>query len=69
MPYHIAIAFETDEIDPVSDALERLTGVLREGHESSYLGVYDLFRLPEKVKIKYNFVWEQDAWDYPEHKE
>jgi hypothetical protein len=69
MPYYVAIAIKTDEIDRVSEALEQLTGTTREGHESMYLGEYDLFRLPEEVVVKYNFVWGEDEWGYPEHRD
>lgn len=69
MPYHIAYAVNADSIDTVSSAIEASTQFVREGHESSYLGVYDLFRIPEDLMVKYNFVEEEDEWDYPEHKD
>ncbi len=46
-----------------------------EGRESSYLGVYDLFRIPEVVRIKHNHVPDlhgeedpDDEWDFPQFK-
>lgn len=69
MPFHIAYGVNVDSIEPVSQAIEAATQCEPEGHESSYLGVYDLFRIPEEVKVKYNFVEEENEWDYPEHKD
>lgn len=68
MPYHIAYALKTDSIGAVSTAIEASTQCNRQGHESSYLGVYDLFQIPEDPMVKYNFVEEEDEWDYPDHK-
>ena len=68
MSYHVTIGIKYDKIAPVSDTVEQLTGTTREGHESLYLGQYDLFLLPEKMMIKYNFVWGEDEWDYSEYK-
>jgi len=69
MPYHIAYAVNADSIDTVSSAIEASTQSARKGHESSYLGVYDVFRMPEDLIVKYNFVEEEDEWDYPAHKD
>ncbi|TVQ04624.1 MAG: hypothetical protein EA381_00245 [Planctomycetaceae bacterium] len=65
MPYHIAIAVQAETIEPISRCLVIATSASPEGHESSYLGVYDLFRLPEKLIVKYNFVEDENEWDYP----
>ena len=56
MPVHIAIGLKAPSIESISEALRLATGHAPEPHESLYLGVYDLFRLPEKVQVKYNFV-------------
>jgi hypothetical protein len=69
MPYHIAYAVKADCIDTISDAIEASTQFERERHESSYLGVNDLFRIPEFVIVKHNVVEEENEWDYPEHKD
>lgn len=69
MQYHIAIAVQAETIKPVSERLAMATNASTEGHESSYLGVYDLFRIPEVVMVKYNFVEDENEWDYPELKD
>ena len=28
-----------------------------------------MFKLPEEVRVKYNFVAAEGGWDYPEHRE
>jgi hypothetical protein len=68
MPYNIVYAVEADSIEAVSEAIESATNFVRESHDSSYLGVYDLFRIPEDLIIKYNYVNEQNDWDYPAYK-
>lgn len=67
MPYHIAYAVKAVSIDTISDAIEASTQFERQDHECSYLGVYDLFRRPENLMVKYNLVKEEDEWDYPAH--
>jgi hypothetical protein len=69
MPYHVAFAINADSIVTVSDTIEAATGFSREGRESSVRGVYDLFRIPEDSMVKYNFVKEENEWDYPDHKD
>ena len=56
-------------MEAISDALKSTTGHAPEQRDSLYLGEYDLFRLPEEVKVKYNFVDGMDDWDYPEQQE
>ncbi|MDQ3820275.1 MAG: hypothetical protein M3362_21695 [Acidobacteriota bacterium] len=69
MPFHLAIGLKAPSIDVVSEKLRQITGFSSEPHESSYLGEYDLFQMPEKVQVKYNFVVAQEGWDYPQHQE
>jgi hypothetical protein len=56
MPVHIAIGLRAPSIESVSEALRLATGHAPEQRESLYFGGYDLFRLPEKVRVKHNFV-------------
>jgi hypothetical protein len=67
MPVHIAMGLKAPSIESVSEALRLTTGHDPEPHESLYLGEYDLFRLPEEVQVKYNFVAAEGEWDYPAH--
>ena len=76
MPTHIVIGVESSDLSSVSRAFATASGVEGEGHESLYLGEYDLFRLPERVKVKRNHVPlsgaeedPDDEWDYPEAKQ
>ena len=76
MPTHLVIGVESPEFPSVSRAFAAASGVEGEGHESLYLGEYDLFRLPERVKVKCNHVPlsggeddPDDEWDYPEAKQ
>jgi len=73
MPTHIVVGVDAAEVSDVSRAFADASGTQGEGHDSQYLGVYDLFLLPEKVKIKFNHVASlgpesdpDDEWDYPE---
>lgn len=76
MRTHIVIGVESSNLLSVSRAFAAASGVEGEGHESLYLGEYDLFLLPEQIKVKCNHVSptgsEQDPddeWDYPEAKQ
>ena len=69
MPYSIVIALKAGSIEAVSALLEHSTGVTGDPHESLYLGEYDIFLLPEKVIVKYNYVWSEDEWEFPEYKD
>lgn len=69
MPVHITIGVKAPSLGAVSDALRLATGIDYEPHDSLYLGEYDLFRLPEEVRVKYHFVAAEGEWDYPQHKE
>ena|SRR5438045_2644155 len=69
MPFHIAIGLKALSIEAVSEKLQQITGFSPEPRESLYLGEYDLFLMPEEVKVKYNFVVAEEEWDYPKHKE
>jgi hypothetical protein len=69
MPYHLAIGLKASSLAVVSEKLRQITGFSSEPHESSFLGEYYLFQMPEKVQVKYNFVVEQEEWGYPQHKE
>ena len=69
MPVHLAIGLKAPSIESVSEALRLATGHAPEQRESLYLGEYDLFRLPEEVQVKYNFVAAEGEWDYPAHQD
>ncbi len=56
MRTHLVIGVESPDLLSVSRAFAAASGVEGEGHESLYLGEYDLFRLPEQVKVKRNHV-------------
>ena len=69
MPVHISIGLKAPSVEIVSEVLRRETGLAPEPHDSSYLGEYDLFSMPEEARVRYNFVDEQGEWVYPDHKE
>ena len=69
MPVHIAGGLRAPSIESVSEALRPATGHAPGPHESLYLGEYDLFRLPEEVQVKYNFVAAEGEWDDPAHRD
>ena len=69
MPVQIAIGVRAPSVKAVSAALTLATGHAPELHESLYLGGYDLFRLPEEVRVKNNFVDPEGEWDYPSHRD
>lgn len=69
MPFHVTIGIKASSIEVVSQSLSRAVGQTPEAHESLYLGEYDLFRLPEEVSVKYNFVEGEGEWDYPEYQD
>ena len=76
MRTHLVIGVESPDLLSVSRAFAAACGVEGEGHDSLYLGEYDLFRLPEEVKVKRNHVPQlggdedpDDEWDYPEAKQ
>ena len=56
MAVDLIIGFKAENISAVTKPISRATGAKPELHESLYLGEYDLFSLPERVSIKYNFV-------------
>ncbi|MCB0325531.1 MAG: hypothetical protein KDD69_18245, partial [Bdellovibrionales bacterium] len=64
----IVIGVKATSIEPVTEALKLATGLEAELRDSLYVGEYDLFRLPEKLQVKYNYVGFQGAWDYPDQK-
>src|SRR5262245_39003815 len=55
------------DIDAVAAQLAVLLGLPYERRSSLYLGEYNLFRCPESLKVKYNFVESEGEWDEPEH--
>jgi len=65
--HSIIIGVRAESIGAVTHAISGLTGWAFEPHDSSYLGEYDLFHAPERLKVKYNFVDAQGEWDFPEH--
>ena len=68
MPFHFTAGIKATELEPVAAQIGRLTSSISESRDSSYLGPYELFHLPESVVVKFNFVVEQEEWDYPQHK-
>ncbi len=76
MRTHLVIGVESRDLTSVSQAVAAESGVEGEGHDSFNLGEYDLFRLPERIKVKRNHVPlpsgeedPDDEWDYPEAKQ
>jgi len=69
MPVYISIGLKASSVEIVSEALRRETGHQPELHDSLFLGEYDLFRIPEAARVRYNFVDAEGEWAYPEHRE
>ena len=69
MPVRVVIGIKALSIEAVSGALGAATGQAPDRRDSLYLGEYDLFRLPEEVRVKYNFVAGMGDWDYPGSRE
>ena len=69
MPVGIIIGLKASSIEVVSDALRQETGVSPELRDSFYVGEYDLFRMPEEVRVSPNFVASMDEWTYPAHQD
>ena len=69
MPVHISIGLKAASVEIVSKTLRREFGFQLEPHDSSFLGEYDLFRIPEEVRVRYNFIDAQGEWVFPSHKE
>lgn len=76
MRTHIVLGVEASEISQVSEVFSSACGSQGEARDSQYLGEYDLFLLPEKVRVKYNHVAPfgpeddpDDEWDYPSAKQ
>jgi len=67
MPVHISIGIKASSTETVSEALRRETGLQPEPHDSLFLGDYDLFRIPEAVRVGYNFVDAEGEWFHSEH--
>jgi hypothetical protein len=67
MRHEVTIGVRAETVAVVTHAMRETTGWAYEPHESSYLGEYDLFRAPEKVMVKLNFVDEEGEWDFPTH--
>ncbi len=62
MTVDLVIGLEAPNISAVTKPITRATGVKPELHESLYRGEYDLFRMPESVSVKYNFVEGTGDW-------
>ncbi|HEY9403856.1 MAG TPA: hypothetical protein VIQ24_14415 [Pyrinomonadaceae bacterium] len=69
MPVYISIGLKAPSIEIVSEALRHETSLSPARRDSSYLGEYDLFRMPEEARVRYNFVGEQGEWMHPAHQE
>ena len=67
MRQEIVIGVDAENIEDVTRAICDITGWEYEGHDSSYLGEYDLFSTPEKVMVKYNCIDAENEWDFPDH--
>ncbi len=76
MPADITIGVKESNLRKVSRAFAVATGNQGKGHESTFLGEYDLFRIPEEVRVRRNYVPigskendPDDEWEYPQFKE
>ena len=69
MNSELVIGIRAENIDTVAELLKGRVGDSYERRESSYLGEYNLFRAPESVMVKYNYVPPEKEWDEPNHKE
>ena len=62
MAVDLIIGFKAENISAVTKPITRATGVKPELHDSLYRGEYDLFSMPERVSVKYNFVEGTGDW-------
>ena len=69
MTVDLTIGFKTENISAVTKAITRATGFKPELHDSLYVGEYDLFRMPEDLRVRYNFVDGTGDWGVEGFKE
>ncbi len=62
MAVDLIIGFKAENISAVTKAMTRATGFKPELHDSLYVGEYDLFRMPEDLRVRYNFVESTGDW-------
>ncbi len=67
MKYHFLAGVDAEDIDVVADIISKRLGSY-EKHDSLYLGIYNLFRCPEKFEVKPDYVEGMDDWDEPSFK-
>ena len=69
MTVELTVGFKAKNIATVEKPITRATGLEAELHDSLYVGDYYLFRMPEHVIVKYNFVESTGDWEAEEFKE
>ena len=69
MTVEIVVGFKAENISAVAKQITQATGLEAELHDSIYVGDYYLFRMPEHVKVKYNFVDTTEDWEAEGFKE
>lgn len=66
---YIKIGITLDDIDKVTNDLEKLLEINFTKHESSYWGIYNLAKLSEFENIKLGYNYVDDDWREEDHKD
>ncbi len=69
MTVGLLVGFKAENISMIARPMTRVTGLEAELHDSLYVGDYYLFRMPEHVIVKYNFVDSTGDWEAEGFKE